>query len=73
MNVYLVTIGAAMFLSGYVWIGLLALKNDPEYGKWAFLSGVYRMNFCKANWGMTMFPCLATIVGMLLILIGILI
>ncbi len=71
MGMYLLTIGATMFLCGYIWIGIVALKNDPVNGKWAFLSGMYRINYCKANWDKMKFPCLSTIIGMLLIFIGI--
>jgi len=69
----LLTIGAFLFLVGYFWVGFHALRNDPGYGKWAFLSGVYRINYCRANWNRTMIPCSATILGMVLILIGVLI
>jgi len=69
----LLTIGAFLFLVGYFWVGFHALRNDPGYGKWAFLSGVYRINYCRANWSRTKIPCSATILGMVLILIGIII
>lgn len=72
-EIYFLTIGAAIFLIGYFWTSFIALKVDPGYGKWSFLSGVYRINFCKANWSRTKIPCSATILGMVLILIGIII
>jgi hypothetical protein len=71
--VLLLTIGSFLFLVGYFWIGFHALRNDPGYGKWAFLSGVYRINYCRGNWSRTKIPCSATILGMILILIGIII
>jgi hypothetical protein len=73
MEFVFLTIGAAMFLIGYIWTGIIAFRTDREYGKWAFLSGVYRINFCKANWDRTKIPCSATILGMVLILIGVII
>jgi hypothetical protein len=72
IKILILTIGASMFLCGYIWIGFDALRNDPGYGKWAFLSGVYRVNYCKANWNRTWLPCSGTVLGMLLILVGIL-
>ena len=69
--IILLTIGAALFLIGYIWVGWDAVKHDPGYGKYAFLSGVYRFNYCRANWHRTKIPCSATILGMVLILIGI--
>lgn len=72
MGILVLTIGAVSFLVGYLWIGFDALKNDPGYGKWAFLSGVYRINYCKANWHRTWIPCSTTILGMVMILMGIL-
>jgi hypothetical protein len=72
-ELWILTIGAFLFLVGYFWIGFHALKNDPGYGKWAFLSGVYRINYCRGNWSRTKIPCSATILGMVLILIGVII
>jgi hypothetical protein len=71
--ILLLSIGAFLFLVGYFWVGFHALRNDPGYGKWAFLSGVYRINYCRGNWSRTKIPCSATILGMVLILVGILI
>jgi hypothetical protein len=73
MEFVLLTIGTALFLIGYVWTGYDAVKHDPGYGKWAFFSGVYRINYCRANWNRTMIPCSATVLGMVLILAGILV
>ncbi|MBN2240815.1 MAG: hypothetical protein JW712_13660 [Dehalococcoidales bacterium] len=72
MGILILTIGALVFMIGYVWTGLDAMKYDPEYGKWAFLSGVYRFNYCRANWNRTSIPCSMTVLGLILILVGIL-
>jgi hypothetical protein len=73
MNIFLLTIGAVMFLTGYVWVGVDALRNDPSYGKWSFFSGLYRLNYCKANWNRTRIPFLGGILGLVLIVVGLLI
>ena len=73
MNILLLTIGAAVFLISYVWVGIDAVKNDPSYGKWAFFSGIYRINYCRANWSRTKLPCLGGILGLVLVLVGLLI
>lgn len=73
MEFFVLTIGTIMFIAGYLWTGFDALKHDPEYGKWAFLSGMYRVNYCRANWHRTKLPCSMTILGLLLFFIGMII
>ncbi len=72
MNIFLLTIGTVMFLISYLWVGVDAIRNDPSYGKWAFFSGIYRINYCKTNWGRTKIPCSGSILGLVLVLVGIL-
>ena len=70
MELILLTMGAFIFLVGYFWTGFHAVKNDPGYGKWAFMSIVYRVNYCRVNWNRTKIPCSLTIIGLVVFFIG---
>ena len=72
MDILILTIGTTIFLVSYLWIGVDALRHDPQNGKWAFLSGVYRAQYSRASWRKNGLPYTISVIGMLMILIGIL-